>query len=303
MGGTLAEKAILLAALLKSAGIKADPVAISRMVFFDEKLGTLSDIEDFAVRIEMKEAGIQYLSLSYPNSLNLGQVYSDRVFISLAKNEKPEYAHSGEAAEKISMNGTFLVSSDPKLTGELSLQLDGTVNPYLGLVRDKNKMKGLISCGISKPDIKEIEVSQSTPETAFQTYTVLCDKPFRKDSSWFYFNIPCCSSGIESWGIRTLSSKRSQPLEVPFPADESYEYSLALPSGLTLLSPSKKTDIKNKAGSYYFELRQAGNKVIVSRKIKIREAVIPAENYADFKILMDNWNNPRLKELIFQAGQ
>jgi len=43
--------------------------------------------------------------------------------------------------------------------------------------------------------------------------------------------------------------------------------------------------------------------VIVSRKIKIREAVIPAENYADFKILMDNWNNPRLKELIFQAGQ
>jgi len=57
MGGTLAEKAILLAALLKSAGIKADPVAISRMVFFDEKLGTLSDIEDFAVRIEMKEAG------------------------------------------------------------------------------------------------------------------------------------------------------------------------------------------------------------------------------------------------------
>jgi len=25
---------------LKSAGIKADPVAISRMVFFDEKLGT-----------------------------------------------------------------------------------------------------------------------------------------------------------------------------------------------------------------------------------------------------------------------
>jgi len=47
----------------------------------------------------------------------------------------------GKLQKKISMNGTFLVSSDPKLTGELSLQLDGTVNPYLGLVRDKNKMK------------------------------------------------------------------------------------------------------------------------------------------------------------------
>ena len=183
------------------------------------------------------------------------------------------------------------------------MQLEGAVNPYLGLVRDKNKMKGLISCGISKPDIKEIEVSQSTPETAFQTFTVLCNKPFRKDSSWFYFNIPCCSSGVESWGIRTLSSKRSQPLELPFPADESYEYRLALPAGLTLLSPLKKIEIKNKAGSFYFELRQAGNKVSVSRKIKVRETVIPAENYIDFKILMDNWNNPRQSELIFQAGQ
>lgn len=303
MGGTLSEKAILLAALLRSAGIQAVPVAISRSVFFDEKIGTLSDIEDFVVRVEIKESGIQYLSLTYPNSLNLGQVYGGRIFTRLARNEKPEYARSGDPEEKISMKGTFLVSSDPRLTGELSLQLDGAVNPYLGLVRDKNKMKNLISGGISKPDMKDITISQSTPETAFQTYTVMADKPFRKDSSWFYFNLPVCISGLESWGIKTLSSKRSQPLEVPSAADESYNFSLALSVGLSLFSPVKKIDIKNKAGNYYYELRQEGNKVILSRKIKIREKIILPENYNDFKILMDNWNNPVLKELIFRSGK
>lgn len=303
MGGTLAEKAILLAALLRSAGIQAQPVAISRSVFFDEKIGALSDIEDFGVRVEIKESGIQYLSLTFPNPLNLGQLYGGRIFTRLALNEKPEYARSGESEEKINMEGTFLVSSDPKLTGELSLQLDGAVNPYLGLVRDKNKMKSLISGGISKPDMKEITISQSTPETAFQTYTVLADKPFRKDSSWFYFTLPVCISGIESWGIKTLSSKRSQPLEVPTAADESYNLSLALPAGLSLFSPAKKIDIKNKAGSYYYELRQEGNKVILTRKIKIREKIILPGNYNDFKTLMDNWNNPRQKELIFRSGK
>ena len=105
MGATLPEKAILMTALIEAAGIEADPVAITRESFFDEKIGTLADIEDFAVRIQVKDAGEQYLSLYSANQQDLGEIYSGRVFIALGQGEKPEYRHSGSAKLAVSMSG------------------------------------------------------------------------------------------------------------------------------------------------------------------------------------------------------
>ncbi len=301
VGGSLPEKAVLLAAMIEAAGMEADPVAIVREPFYDEQLGTLADIEDFAVRIELKDAGVQYLSLVSANPQDLAKVMSDKVFIALGQGEKPEYQHSGSARLSVNMSGTLIVSSDPKLTGELSLELGGSVNPYLGLIRDKNKMKNFVAGEISKADLKEIKVSQSSPETSFQTYTVMDEKPFRRDSSWVYFTIPFCNAGIESWGMKTLSSKRSQAVEIPCSGDENYEYTLALPSGYSLFTPPTKIEISNKAGRYLFELKQEGNKVSISRKIRLSSRIINPENYADFKTLIDSWNNPRLKEVVLNG--
>jgi hypothetical protein len=289
----------LLAALLEAAGVEADVVAIARDAFFDEKLGTLADIEDFAVRLDLKDSGIRYLSLVTPNNQDLAKVLPDKVFIALGQGEKPEIQHSGPARFSVNMNGTFIVSSDPKVTGELSLGIEGGVNPFLGLVRDKNKMKNLAAGEFLKSDLKEIKLSQSSPETSFQTYTVMDEKPFRKDSSWMYFTLPYCSSGVDSWGIKTLPLKRMQAVEIPFAGEENYEYSLTLPLGWALFNEPVKFEVSNKAGRYLFEIKQDGSKVSVSRKIKLTSRVISIDNYNDFKALMDNWNDPRKKELIF----
>ena len=90
---------------------------------------------------------------------------------------------------------------------------------------------------------------------------------------------------LKARGIKTLSSKRSQPLEIPYSAEENYEYNLTLPAGLTLFSPSGKIELKNKAGSYYYKLfsGRKGTKIPICRKIKIRENIILVENYNDFQ--------------------
>ncbi|MCX6284211.1 MAG: DUF3857 domain-containing protein [Bacteroidetes bacterium] len=298
MGATLPEKAILMSALIEAAGIEADPVAIIREPFFEEKLGTLADIEDFAVRIDLKDAGPQYLSVVSANQQDLRKLLSDKVFVALGQGEKAEYEHSGSAKLSIAMNGTFIISSDPKLTGEMSLETGSATNPFLGLIRDKNKMKSFAGGDISKSDLKEIKVSESSPETSFQTYTVMDEKPFRKDSSWSYFTIPYCNAGIESWGMKTLSAKRNQEVEIPCSGEENYEYTLALPSGCVLFTPAAKIEINNKAGRYFFEVKQDGSKLSISRKIRLASRVVNLENYNDFKALMDSWNNPRLREVI-----
>jgi len=197
------------------------------------------------------------------------------------------------------LSGNFIISSDPKLTGELSIETGGASNPYLGLVRDKNKMKNLVAGSISKTDLKEIRINQTSPETSFQTFTVMDDKPFRNDSLWEYFIIPFYNGGIESWGMKTLSTKRTQAIEIPCLSEENYEYTLALPAGWSLFTAAGKIEITNKTGHYLFELKQEGNKLNISRKIKLENRLISPENYNDFKTLMDNWNNPRQREVIF----
>ena len=301
MGATLAEKATLLASLLEAAGIEADPVAVIREAYADDKAGTLADIEDFVVRIDLKETGFQYLSLISPNAQDLGKILSEKVFVILGQGEKAEYQHSGSAKLAIGMSGSLNLSADRKLTGEVSLETSGSANPYLGLIRDKNKMKNLFAGDLTKLDLKEIKVNQSSSETSFQTYTVADEKPLRQDSLWTWFTIPYCIAGIDSWGMKTLSSKRNTPVEIPCTGEENYEYSLTLPANWSVFTMVGKTEISNKAGRFLFELKQEGSKLTVSRKIRLTNRIIAPEIYADFKALMDDWNNPRLREVILKS--
>ena len=197
--------------------------------------------------------------------------------------------------------GNFIVSSDPKLTGEISIYMDGSVYPFAGLQRDKKKMKNSISGGLIGNDSNQLKISTLNTENGFQTYIAQSDKPFRKDSNYFYFSLPVSTSGIESWGIRTLSSKRETPYEIPALADESYTYTITLPSTLSVFTPAKKIAISNKAGTFVWEVKTEEGKVSVRRQLKFSERVFQVSVYPDFKILVDYWNNPWYRQLIFVA--
>ena len=298
-GGTMPEKAILLAALLKTAGIDAELFAICRGATYTSKIGTLLDLEDFGVKVELKEQGTIYLSANSLNNQNLKKTMSGRTFLILKPGSKAIATTTGVPKGKTEAQGTFLISSDPILTGEISIRLDGAVNPFLAVSKDKNKIKNSISGGLNSGNLKDIKVSNITPETSFQTFTVQSDKPFRKDTCFFYFTLPALNTGIESWNIKTLSIKRETAFELPMQVEESYSYTLALPSTLELFSPASKINIDNRAGTCLFEIKQEAGKILIKREILFREQIYSASLYPDFKILMDNWNNPRHKEVLF----
>ncbi|MCX6266328.1 MAG: DUF3858 domain-containing protein, partial [Bacteroidetes bacterium] len=265
--------------------------------------GTLADLEDFAVKIENKERGTWYLAVTALNPVNLKLSLPGRSFISLKPDGKPTVAKAEIPGQMIKVTGNFIVSSDPKLTGEISIYFEGSVYPLAGLQRDKKKMKNSISGGLIGNDTNHQKISTLNNENGFQTYIAQSDKPFRKDSNYYCFSLPVSSLGIESWGIRTLSGKREAPYEIPATADESYSYSIVLPATLSLFTPVKKMTISNTAGTFVWEIKSAEGKVTVKRQLKFSERVFEGTSYADFKILMDYWNNPWYRQLIFFTGK
>ncbi len=302
-GGTSLEKSVLMAALLKTAGVEAAVVGVVRTAFSDENIVTLADLEDFAVKIDNPARGTWYFSVSALNPVNLKLTLPGRSFVSLEPGQKPVVAKSETPKQMVKVLGNFIVSSDPKLTGEISVYEEGSVYPLAGVLRDRKKIKNSISGGLIGNDTTNLKESKLNTENGFQAYIAQSDKPFRKDSDYHYFNLPVSTAGIENWGIKTLSLKRETPYEIPAMADESYSYSITLPSVFSLFTPEKKLEISNKAGTFVWEVKSRDGKVTVKRQLKFSNRVFQVSGYEDFKILMDYWNNPWYRQLIFVQGK
>jgi len=298
MGGTSIEKAVLLTTLLKAAGMNAQVVGIVRTTFDDESIASLAGLEDFAVRLEDRERGTWYFSVASLNPVNLGLTLPGRSFVTLAAGVKPAAVKVEEPEQTVKIQGNFLVSSDPKLTGEMSIYYSGSMYPLAGIVRDPKRMKNSVTGGLIGKDTADRKVSTINNGNGFQTYIVKSDQPFRKDSSWYIFTLPVSTAGIDAWGVKTLSVKREKPFEIPARANESYDWTLTLPAGYRLLTPPKKTAIDNKAGKFGWEVTSEGNKVTVKKQVKFNDRVFEDDLFTDFKQLMDAWNNPWNRQII-----
>jgi hypothetical protein len=299
-GGTQIEKAILLTALLKEAGITAMPVAVVRNRMFDEKIASLLDIDEFIVKAELKEPGMVYLSVSSLNPQDLKYTYPDRTLVELNPTDKSKFIKSENFTNKISSIFTLKVDSGKQLSGDISLTMTNGSNPWLQLMKDKGKDKTVFTGGIVASDLKDPRIVSSDAKESLIHYTVQKNKAFRKDSNFSFFTLPVATKGIESWGIRLLPKNRITSIEIPSELEESYEYTFAIPPGMKSFSPEQKVEINNTTGSFRYELKTDKDKVTVSKIIKLKKRSIPASEYADFKALMDSWNNDRYREIIFE---
>lgn len=298
-GGTPIEKTVLLISLLKEAGITAEPVAVIRNAVFDEKIGSLLDIEEFIVKAELKEPGPVYLSSNTLNHQDLKYSFPDCIFVEFEFPGKYKFIKAEKYINMVSCMFDIKANEKKQITGEVSVSMVNGRNPWLQLRRDKGKDKSIFTGGIGASDLNDQAILNSEAEESLIRYMIQKDKPFRKDSNYYFFTLPVMSKGIESWGIRLLPKNRITPLEIPSEMEESYEYTFNLPEGMSTFSNEKKLEINNVAGYFYYELKADKAKVSVTLDIQLRKRIITVPEYGEFKVLMDNWNNDKYREIIF----
>jgi hypothetical protein len=297
--GTLMEKAVLMAAILREAGIPAVPVAVARAAYYDPKVPVLSCVDEVAVRAECGETGTVYLSASALNSQDLRYTLPGRVFIGI-EPVKPVTVKPDPFVNKATVDASLFISGENALTGEISLTLDKGFSPFLAVSRDKTKAKNYISGTIKAADVKEVVRSAATLDESFFTYTVQKDHALRQDSMLRFISLPYATNGIESWGIKQLPARRNSSLEVPGALEESIHATLTVPESLHILNSLEPVDISNKAGSFTFSITMDAGKLVIKKEIRLKDRIISPEVYGDFKTLMDNWNVGSTRELMFR---
>ena len=92
---------------------------------------------------------------------------------------------------------------------------------------------------------------------------------------------------------------RTSGFEIPTLVEESYDIKITIPDDLKLIDGTKRTDLKNKAGSFHFEATRNGKIISVKKSIKLEKRIIAPSEYADLMALMDCWNSEKFRKVIF----
>ena len=297
-GGTPIEKAILLCALLKEAGVEANPVFMIRDGLYDESIGSMMDVEEILVKAELQGNEPVYLSVNSMNPQNLLLCSPGRIFVELRETDI-HVEKSSSLKNKINLAGTFTINEKNQLSGEISFSENNAVNPYLMLLRDKNKAKALIGGGLSSADLKDPGITKMGPDQSTVVISVQKDKAFRSDSNYFFLQLPLLTNGIESLGVHLLPKDRITALEIASVMEENDDFTFILPGKMKPFIPDEKKELKNNAGVFSFEVKTKDEKVVVHKSLKLEKRLIQPEEYPEFKALMDHWNANRYREVVF----
>jgi len=298
--GTEIEKALLLTALLQKANIAATPVAIIPNPLFDPQIGDLLNFQQFAVMLELEDAGQVLLSSNHINNQN--QVFSmaGQSLLKLDNDLKsPSLFSIKKRTNQIIATALFDLDASG-LSGSLNLELEAAANPYFSLINDASVIKSVVKGGLSAKEVNsftQVLLSQDKCRTLME---IKKEAPFEKLQNYLSFEIPYIKGGVQDWHFNVLTAERNSAIEIPETIHEKYVYTFTFTDDLKLVSEPVNIEIKNDAGHVHIQFEKSDGKLVITREIEFTEKVINTNMYKGFKEIMDAWNNINYRKLIFK---
>lgn len=121
----------------------------------------------------------------------------------------------------------------------------------------------------------------------------------QKENSYTILSLPTFKNGIDTWRMNKLSSMRNTILEIPSRIAEESKYTIDIDNGAHFLSSKYQKEITNKAGLFSQNIDVDGNRIIVTRKIKLDKRHFAPKEYEDLRILLNEWYDVNNHILVF----
>ncbi len=299
-GGTEAEKAVLLASLLTSAGIPAEVVVVVPERYYNKNSCNLNLVERFLVKAGAASDEPLFLSPLQADAQDQAFTLPGKKIISLqpGKNFRAETLRGSE--NNLDFSGQLTVLNR-MLEGTATLELGNRLNPFFKLSQDSTYAKRLLSGMFETAEIPGCYIKKLSKEESTIRYSIAATK-ITEEAGHYFLKLPFSTLGVDGWHMSELVTARTEPFEIPFPVNESYRYSLTLPEGFELVSPETSMSLKKDFGNIQINIAQEGRTLQINRSIHIDKTILEPGAYADFRQLMNSWNNWKYREIIFRKG-
>lgn len=117
---------------------------------------------------------------------------------------------------------------------------------------------------------------------------------------YYLLCLPDSPAGVAHQPYASFNSTRDCNLFLPYAPNETYTYTIEVPANMELSTPTAEKNISNAAGNCLLSIKQTGNKVEVSRSLKINSNLIKRADYSAFHALMAAWATINDTPILFK---
>ncbi|MFI3281249.1 MAG: DUF3857 domain-containing protein [Rikenellaceae bacterium] len=133
------------------------------------------------------------------------------------------------------------------------------------------------------------------------SYSQKISEKMALESGYIIFTPKSIDSGVRSWGLRSLPTQRTSPLELVSTISECSTWTIELEEGVKLQSEEFEKSISYPFGELSITLVDQGDSVILTRSISITKQTITPSEYSKFREFINAWNSSKGAQLLFVA--
>jgi hypothetical protein len=270
--------------LLQNAGFNAQIVIAGYPHFLNKEVGNLNSFDKFWVKVEL-DGETRLISAVEEHSKIPGQripiaIEDDISKVNLEISQKPNL--------QFNVNADLRVSEEGKVDGTAFIKMNSF-----------DDSKDLLR-GISSSDYTFTKTS-CTKDSIFYSATFTNSNLAKKVDGYYIMNLPYIAQGVAANGIEELPLARVTNIELLGSINESYSFTYTLPNGYSLISPINESKVENSLGMCDIARTEKDGKIMITRKLIINKAIIPVENYSEFRQLMALWADKNLNKVIIKV--
>lgn len=301
-GGTEAEKAILLTAMLRSQNIQAEPVAVVAERLYSKKTVSPALIEHTLVKVSIEGLEPIFLSPAQPESQDLRFSLAGKRIISLVQGKIQPSEVINDPKNLLELSGNLKLDEALSLSGNLNLEAGGRLNPWLKLQKDSTCASSMLSAAFGGGKITDIVKGKTDTDLSSFSFKASAGLFASEKAGHVFLKLLTVPTGSDNWHMTELVSTRAEPLEIPFAINESYDLFITIPEGMKLVSPEVNLNINNDFGSMTVSISADGNQLHIVRKLSILKTEVPVDKYDVFRAMINTWNSKKYREVVLKKG-
>lgn len=302
--GTSFDRAAFLVALLRKAGLCAEPALLSRHDTVADDVPSWRQFNDCRVVCAPGGAAAQAIVLDPARVANssIDESMSGRtLFTPLSKGDKLRtLPRSCKCANRVTADLDLSLDAQNRLTGRVRLTVAGALNPFLQLTDGSDswaaqRMARLVP-GAAFSDVRATRLSET--ESVF-VGSIKDPVALSVSNGLIEFTLPGCPGGAIDMHIPLASETRATPLRLPRAVTETVTLELALPEGVSIVVAPESAEMIGLPASMNTAISTDGAVFKAVRNLSVRQSVA-AEDYPALRAVLIEWSAPDARRVILE---
>ncbi len=318
--GSALDRAVLLAAMLRSAGFEAAPLLASDFTSFlryappapgkpggapvrnGEELACLPAFAKAAVVCRLKSGEGILLDPNAPQPGRYPAKFIDKPYMVLSENSYSIDRLFAPPRDNMIRNlNRWTLNPDLTLTGGSVVSGGGTFSAAFQRDQFAAAAKRRIEASAQGLTAKLENLTIHSDEISTAGFSISSGKPLEAVGGLLAIPLPVTPSGLNDLHLPTGSVSRSTILDLPSVFGESDMTTILLPRNITLAVTPALQEISNDLGVVQSAVTVNDLEVTLVRNVYFRTARITPDRYEQFRTLINAWSDPGYQKLHFEA--